>query len=459
MDRCYAPPEFVSQNTASSLLTLRSVLTYLALGAGVLSFLPGLGMVGAVAIISAIILGWRDLRLVARLLFGLLTAMTVMAIATEPSALIGAATSMTRLTALIITVMLLSSMLGKSRDLGVISKSLFAGSPLARYYSVTFGTAFLSMPLNFGSVGVVATMIQREKNQQGDSAITRNASRGVLRGFGASPMFSPLSISIVLTVTFVPALHSWQIIAISLPLAVGYLLIGALFLEPESAGYQPVEAPEPGTRLARMAPWLRFAAVIGAICGATFALNGYFDLSYSRAVTLSCLGAVVIGLAHRRLQGGKITLPSMAPMSNELMIVGGSAFLGVLISTFAIQWLGAGFSLPGWAYPMVAFAVPSVFFLGGMIGFNPIVIGTLTGGVLGPIWPVSAVLGLGIAMVSGWGLTTAGTPYSANSLLLERLTGYSAQVACLRWNMALSVCCLLFTGALAAAITLVKAGV
>ncbi len=458
MDRCYAPPEFMSQDTASSLLTLRSVLAYLALGAGVLSFLPGLGVVGAVAIISAIILGWRDLRLVARLLFGLLTAMTVIAIATAPGALIGAATSMTRLTALIITVMLLSSMLGKSADLGVISKSLFAGSPLARYYSVTFGTAFLSIPLNFGSVGVVATMIQGEKDQQGDSAITRNASRGVLRGFGASPIFSPLSISIVLTVTFVPFLHSWQIIAISLPLAVGYLLIGALFLEPESPGYQPVAAPEPGTRRARMAPWLRFAAVIGAIFGATFVLSGYFDLSYSRAVTLSCLGAVVIGLAHRRLQGCKITLPSMAPMSNELVIVGGSAFLGVLISTFATQWLGAGFSLPGWAYPIVAFVVPSVFFLGGMIGFNPIVIGTLTGGVLGPIWPVSAVLGLGIAMVSGWGLTTAGTPYSANSLLLERLTGYSAQVASLRWNMALSVCCLLFSGALAAVITLVKAG-
>nr|WP_166267403.1 hypothetical protein [Marinobacter caseinilyticus] len=448
----------MSQDRVSRLLTLRSALAYLALCAGVLSFLPGLGVAGAAAIISAIVLGWRDLRLVARLLFGLLMVMTVIAIAIEPAALIGAATSMTRLTALIITVMLLSSMLGKSGDLGVISKSLFAGSPLARYYSVAFGTGFLAMPLNFGSVGVVSTMIRAEIDQQGDSATTRNASRGALRGFGASPIFSPLSISVVLTVTFVPALHSLQLLAVSLPLAVVYLLAGALFLERELPGSSAAGTSETRTTLASLAPWLRFAAIIGAICASTFVLSGFFQLSYSRAVTLSCLGTVVLGLAHRRLYGGKITLPSMAPMSNELVIMGGSAFLGVLISTFATRWLGADFSLPGWSYPLAAFVVPSVFFMGGMIGFNPIVIGTLIGGVLGPIWPIEAVLGLGVAMVSGWGLTTAGTPYSANSLLLERLTGYSAQVASLRWNMAMSICCLVASGALAATITLVKAG-
>jgi len=441
-----------------SLLGTRSGLAYGALGAGILSFLPGVGEVGAVLVFAAILLGWRDLRLVSRMLFGLVLLTLGLAAVAEPSALPAAAASMTRLTALILTVMLLSSMLGTSADLGAISRQLFAGSPMARYYSVAFGTGFLSMPLNFGSVGVMATMIRGEMDDRGDSATTRNASRGVLRGFGASPIFSPLSISIVLTITFVPALKSWELIAVSLPLAVVYLLVGGMFREPEQSEPSTNVLTEPVSGLPRYAPWLRFASIIGAICVATFSLSGLFGLSYSRSVTLSCFGAVLVGLGYRKLKGAEVQLPSMAPMSNELVIVGGSAFLGTLISTFAAQWLGTGFSLPDWAYPVAAFSVPWVFFLGGMIGFNPIVTGTLTGGILGPIWPVGAVLGLGTAMVAGWGLTTAGTPYSANSLLLERLTGYSAQEAALRWNMLMSVCCLLVSGALAGTITLLLSG-
>lgn len=107
-------------------------------------------------------------------------------------------------------------------------------------------------------------------------------------------------------------------------------------------------------------------------------------------------------------------------------------------------------ALLSWAYPLVAFLVPFVFFLGGMGGLNPIVTGSLTGGVLSPVWPESAPLGLAIAMVSGWGLTTAGTPFSANSLLMARLTGYSARVASIRWNLSLSLAALASTGLFAA---------
>lgn len=437
----------------SAVFRLRSALAYGALIAGVLSFLPWVGALGAVAVILAIVMGWRDLRLVSRVLFGLLGVMTALALISQPSALHDAANNMTRLTALIITVMLLSSMLGQSRDLDAISKSLFAGNPLARYLSISFGTAFLSMPLNFGSVGVVATMIGGQINQQGDQAVTRNAARSVLRGFGASPITSPLSISIVMTVTFLHGLSSWQLIAVSLPLALLYLLAGILFRERELASEAQVMAAQTGSLWRRFGPWCRFLAIIAAICAAAFMLSGGAGLSYSRAVTLSCLGAVVVGLFWRRLQGGKITLPTMAPMSNELVIVGGSAYLGALISVFALRWLGADFNLPGWAYPAVAFAVPWSFFLAGMIGLNPIVIGSLVGGVLAPIWPADALLGLGIAMVSGWGITTGGTPYSANSLLMERLTGYSASTASIRWNMLFSLSMLLVSGMLAATLT------
>jgi len=399
-------------------------------------------------------LGWRDLHRIPRMICALVVVCGLIALATAPETLFGAAQNMTRLSALLVTVMLLSAILGRSRDLASISRSLFLGKPLARYFSVTFGTTFMSIPLNFGSVSVVASMVRDEMDRNGDSAMTRNAARGVLRGFGASPICSPLSVSVVITLTFLPMLQAWQLIAVSLPLAFAYLVCGSLFRDREDLAASEATV-QPVSHVGNVAPWLRFAAIIGCICVATFTLSGVADLNYSRAVILSCLGAVILGQIIYRWQGEALTIPSMAPISNELVIMGGSAFLGAIISQFALIIMGGTASLPDWAYPVVAFLVPFLFFLGGMGGLNPIVIGSLTGAVLSPIWPAKAALGLAIAMVSGWGLTVAGTPFSANSLLLAKLTGYNARVAATRWNLHLSLTFIAGAGLLAAILTLV----
>lgn len=428
--------------------TLRSGLAYIALLCGVLSFVPGAMTAGAICVVLAVFLAWRELRLVARMLFTLVVAGALVAALVQPAALATASENMTRLSALILTVMLLSSVLGNSSDLLRLSGSLFSGRPLARYYSLAFGTGLLSVPLNFGSVGVVGSLIGHRMREKGDSATSRNAVRAVVRGFAASPMCSPLSISIVMTVTFLPGLQSWELIALSLPLAVLVLLVSAWQREPEAA-----LPPEDDVR-AGPGPWLRFGGIIGLICAGVFLLSGYADLSYSRAVTLSCLVAAITGFIFRGVKGHRLGLPSMAPVSNELIIVGGSAFIGALVSLLALGLLGDSFVPPAWAFPLLALLVPWVFFIGGIGGFNPIVIGTLVGGVLGPLWPADAMLGLGMAMISGWGITSAGSPHAANSLLMERLTGYPARQIALQWNLRLSVVLLVATGILAASLTM-----
>ncbi|MFW5823514.1 MAG: hypothetical protein ACOCVV_00955 [Marinobacter sp.] len=441
------------QAPQSPALRLRSLLAYIALLCGVLSFLPGAMALGAVCVVVAVLLAWRELRLVARMLFSLVIAGALVAAVVEPAALLSASANMTRLSALILTVMLLSSVLGNSPDLLRISRSLFSGRPLARYYSLAFGTGLLSVPLNFGSVGVVGSLIGHRVRNRGDSAMTRNAVRAVLRGFAVSPICSPLSISVVMTVTFLPGLRSWELIALSLPVGILILLGGAWQREPE-----PVVVPEAEESPVGLAPWLRFAGIITLICVGVFALSGLAGLSYSKSVTLSCFTAVVVGFAVRGARTRTLELPTMAPVSNELIIVGGSAFIGALISLLALNLMGDEFVFPGWAYPVLALLVPWVFYVGGTGGFNPIIIGTLVGGVLGPLWPVEATLGLGIAMVSGWGITAAGSPYAANSLLMERLTGYPARQIGLYWNFRLSMVLLVLTGALAAGLTLAMAG-
>lgn len=149
-----------------------------------------------------------------------------------------------------------------------------------------------------------------------------------------------------------------------------------------------------------------------------------------------------------------MTLPSLAPISNELVIVGGSAFLGSLVSMLALAFISDGQQLPTWAYPAAAIMLPWLYFLSGMVGLNPIITGTLAGGVLGPMWPAESVPALGLVMVVSWGVTSAGTPYSVTSLLMERLSGYSAWNAALHWNLWLSISTLLLVGVTAAGMTI-----
>jgi len=428
-------------------LPLRSALAYVALLSAVLATLPGMAYLGAVAVSLAVSLGWQDMRRVPRAVFAVAVLAMAFAFGRDPGLVEGAAGNMTRLAGLILSVMLLSSVLAGSRDLQRISSSLFSGKPGTRYASLVFGTALVSVPLNFGSVAVVGSLISERIRRSGDSAATRNSTRAVLRGFGVSPIWSPLSISVALTLTLLPSLGGAQLIGLSLPFAMLVLLAGFLWREPES------QLATGSADSAGAAAWLRFGGIILGICIGVFLFSHVYQLSYARSVTLSCLAAVIIGWALSLFGGNTPRPPTMANVSNELAIVGGSAFIGSVISAVVLGQVNGDMGLPGWAWPVLAALVPWSFFLAGLAGANPILTGTLIGGILGPAWPPGAVLGLGFAMVTGWGITAFGTPFAANALIMERLTGYPARDASLRWSLVLSLIALSAASAIAVGLT------
>jgi hypothetical protein len=449
-------------------LLIRSALAYLALIAAILALLPGMAGLGAIAVSLAVILGWRDMRLVPKAVFLVAGFALAFALGRDPGMMAAAADNMSRLAGLVLAVMLLSSVLGRTSDLQKISASLFGGRPRVRYLSLAFGTAMVSIPLNFGAVAVVGSVVGERVRSNGDSPATRNATRAVLRGFGVSPTFSPLSISVVLTLTLLPGLGSLQLLMLTIPFSIALLFSGLIWREPElepKTGQVEISGVSATTCAtaslvvtdAGLAPWFRFCALILAICAGVFLLSHQFQLSYAYAVTLSCMGAVV---GARLLAWSRRTNPplvSMANVSNELAIVGGSAFIGAVISAAVLGQINGDLNLPDWLWPVLAAAVPWVFFIAGLGGVNPIVIGTLAGGILGAVWPGNALVGLGFAMVTGWGITAFGTPFAANALIMERLTGYKAVDASLRWSLSLALSGLTAASALAAGLTLVLA--
>lgn len=412
---------------------LRSILVYLALLAAVLAFLPGATYVGAVAVAIVVILGWGEMRRVPQGVFLVACTGLVYALVADQALVGDAIANVTRLAGLILAVMLLSTVLGRSRDLQRISVSLFDGRPTGRYLSLAFGTALVSIPLNFGSVAVVGSLVGERIRGDGDSPATRNATRAVLRGFGTSPAFSPLSISVVLTLTLLPGLKSASLMAVAIPFAVVMIFLGLIWREPEPAS-QPLSRNQP----AGAGSWLRFGGLILGICAGVFGLSHGLGVSYAHAVTLSCLAVVLGARVQAWLRDEHPPIAQMDRVSNELAIVGGSAFIGAIISGVVLGHIHGSAQLPDWGWPVLAACVPWIYFVAGLMGVNPIVIGTLTGGILGSIWPHEALLGLAVAMVTGWSITAFGTPFAANALIMERLTGYRANDASLKWSLEVS---------------------
>lgn len=428
---------------------IRSALAYIALLAAILAFLPGMAGLGAGAVSLAVILGWRDMRRVPKVVFTVAGLALVYALGRDSGLIGSAAGNMSRLAGLVLAVTLLSSVLSRSRDLQQISGSLFGGNPATRYLSLSFGTSLVSIPLNFGSVAVVGSLVAQRVRSNGDSAATRNATRAVIRGFGVSPTFSPLSISVVLTLTLLPGLGSLQLLLFTIPFSASLVLCGLIWREPET-----VQEGEAEAQKASLSAWLRFGALILAICAGVFLLSHQYQLSYAHAVTLSCIGAVIGArlLAWSRRENPPLV--NMFNVSNELAIVGGSAFIGSVISGAVLGQISGDLSVPTWLWPVIAACVPLGFFSAGLVGINPIVVATLVGGILGVIWPSQALIGLGLAMVTGWGVTAYGTPFSANALIMERLTGYKAVNASFRWNFQLSVTGLITASLLAFTVTI-----
>ena len=416
------------------MLPLRSALAYVALLSAILASLPGMTYLGAAAAGATVLLGWQDMRNVPRAVFVVALAMLVFALGYDPELIETASGNMTRLAGLMLAVMLLSNVLARTEDLQQISVSLFGGEPLARYLSLAFGTSLVSVPLNFGSVAVVGSLVGERIRRNGDSESTRNATRAVLRGFGVAPMFSPLSISVVLTLTLLPQVSLLSLLLLAVPFSVLMVLAGLHWREPE-----PLQSTERSVNRAGAGSWLRFGGLILAICMGVLWLSHRFGLSYAHAVALSCLAAVLLYRILGWLKRENPPLASMANVSNELAIVGGSAFIGAVLSGVVLGQISGQPELPVWLWALLAAGVPWVFFAAGLAGMNPIIIATLIGGILGSLWPGAAQLGLAIAMVTGWGITAFGTPFAANALIMERLTGYRTRDASFRWSLALSL--------------------
>jgi len=383
--------------------------------------------IARVAACAALLLLAPRVKLSGHLFLAVAALLTVTAVAVLPdwqNALGRALGSMAFITAFFVALACLRNAAGGSAAI-IRCGSYLANQPSGRrYLALTGGGHLFSLVLNYGSISLFGSLVERSLRNESDAMIRRIRTRRMLiavqRGFITTLCWSPLTFSMVVSLSVVPG-SSW---AAAAPYCiVAALLLGALgwgldtLFKPKVANPPPPAVQPPGAWRALL-PLFALLALLVVVVGVLVALTGL------NIVPVVMLVVPLLSLAWAALQ-------KSPPTVGVLMMAG---YIGMLASALLVPLIGGSWSADGWS-PLFLIGLLWLIPLAGQIGMNPILIVTL----IGPLLPAAAQLGVApelvvLALTSGWALGGASSPFTATTLLIGAFGGVSARHVGLVWN-------------------------
>lgn len=372
---------------------------------------------------------------------------------------------MTFLAAFLVALGLLSRAASRAPDIRKAA-AVVANRPRgARYLFVTLGTHIFAIFLNFGAASLMATLLAQTRETLEKQNAVEDLTLSMLRGFGAMPMWSPLALSTIITLSILPEVDYFQILPYGLVAAALYL--GAGYLASRGTRTAPAPDADQPTISRAMPPMpdqiilLRVVARVALLVAVAFVLHVAADLSMPASVLLAVLGFSLawwaIQLAAQLAPGLHRELSATAASGvNEIVIVSCAGFLGEVIAWFVSSFDGALPAPPDALVPALIALVPLGMVLGGHMALNPIVSASILLGVLHPLVPEPALVWLALAAIIGWGLTAASTPFTANVLISTRIMQLEPAPLLRRGNLKLTVLSLAALGIFLATCTVVS---
>jgi hypothetical protein len=318
----------------------------------------------------------------------------------------------------------------------------------ARYVFVTLGTHIFAIFLNFGAASLMATLLSQSR----DTILRQNAledlTLAILRGFAAMPMWSPLALSTIITLSILPEVGYFEVLPLGIAAAVVYI----------GAGYLLTRGRSPQPDLAKVLPSRadqlvlgRVVALVALLVAVAFALHRLAMLSMPASVLVAVLIFSVSWWALQAWEGVAPRLHHELAVTaeagvNEIVIVSGAGFLGALIAEAITTFQGAMLSPPAAAIPAIIALVPAAMVGAGLWAINPIVSASILLGVLHPLVPEPALVWLALAAIVGWGITAASSPFTANVLITTRILDLEAGRMARSCNRTLTLLALVMIG-------------
>lgn len=428
---------------------LNAGLAFFLLGAGAMSIThPVPESPVAFALIALAAMNRRRLNRPARIIG---TIVTVLFFAIWITGWLDASEAMSRvifLGAFLIALGILSRAASRSPDIRSAAAVVASRPRGARYLFVTFGTHIFAIFLNFGAASLMATLLAQSRETLARQNAIEDLTLAMLRGFAAMPMWSPLALSTIITLSILPEVDYFQVLPFGI--AAGLIYVSAGYLLSNSATAQ--------RDLARALPPLNEQMVLARVVlrvvllvTVAFGLNHVAALSMPQAVLVAVLGFSLCWWGLQRWAGSAPGLPEELAVTvetgvNEIVIVSGAGFLGAVIAQGIATFDGVLSAPPDIAIPALIALVPAGMVWAGLWAINPIVSASILLGVLHPLVPEPALIWLALAAIIGWGITAASSPFTANVLITSRVMGLEAGRIVRSGNFKLTCLALLATG-------------
>ncbi|WP_282610066.1 hypothetical protein [Pelagibius sp. Alg239-R121] len=421
------------------------------------------------ALIAFAILGREYFRLREFFLLSLAVVLTVAAIATRSDVVPMVGKALDRasfLAAFMILLALLRDGAVTSPSVLAVGRYLTRQPPGRRYLALQTGGHLLGVILNFGCLSLLGPLIQRGvRAEQDDAAMTqqtgsseitaireRRQMSALTRGFSWIIAWSPTAITQAFVPLVLTGVQAGRMAAMGAGITLIFFLAGWLEDRVRGARIRARLAalgqlPTPNPLAFPKADFFRFAMVclaLGLMSSAIILSTGSATVP-ALMLTAPVVTAVWVWLQHRKqkdgwratiLRGREIVTQSIPNSSPEALTLSVAGYSGIMAAGLTdAQALAAWIGLDGIPPLAIYLAVAAIVPLASNLAIPSMLVVTF----LGSLFSALPQLGLdptvlGFALVMGWGLNLIGSPFSATSLVLARVTGIAGTTLSWHWN-------------------------
>jgi hypothetical protein len=338
---------------------------------------------------------------------------------------------------------------------------LIAQSPPRRYAALTLGSHLFTIVLNMGTLVLLGAMVRRSNTlaaAAGDPIVVaireQRMTTALLRGFGATLMWTPTGVSVGYTLSLVPFLTWFDVAPAFIGLAFAWMTLGWIIDRlqwPPSARRAALPPPAYVSPLETL-PMLGITILLLlSVVVAEMAFGSSLLLAVLATVPVVAVvwlalqhrrfgGRAAIAVTWRRLRRHAVTLlPQTRP---ESVVLAAAAFMGVGVSELVeaggvSAWLTRA-DLPPAVIAIAAFALILCL---SQVAITPLVTATIVGTTIAQMTPMPIPpLALAIAIQGGWGLASVTSPYTGGMLTLARIVD-KPPIVLQRWNYVYGLVC------------------
>jgi len=341
-----------------------------------------------------------------------------------------------------------------SRLIQRCGKVIVNQSPGRRYTTLTIGSHFFSVLLNFGTINLLGTMVRRtiDTGQAGvDDQVKETRlermSTALLRGFCSVPMWAPTSVATAVVLAGMPELAWIDLVPFGVTGAIIYMTVGWL-IDRLSFPRRPTP-PQSGDEQSVFLTFLPLLTLVFLIPGASYGVSQLLSVRLISALLICIpffgLGWILTqylraGASHAVLLTGRRfrrrMLPSFVDIRSEIGIFVGSGFLGViLIPQIDTVALANAITANGLNEGVILVLSSWFIIVLAHLGLNPIVTVTIVAETLPRLVGLDFYLPMiGLAGTASWAIVVGISPISASTRILGRCIKKTPSEIGFKWN-------------------------